>query len=251
MLIGIVGNDENRKKIENLLKEDKITSRLVFENGRITTVKSRIIINDKQVCRIDDENTTRIFPRTENEVIKNIKNEINSVDGVIISDYLKGLVTDKIAKYLINASKKRGIKVFVDSKSNNLGKYRDCYLIKINRKEAEKSTKRKLGSMEKIKKAANTISKKYNCHVVLTLDHEGLIYSDGNNLIIKRNNKKNHYIKSTIGAGDSVLAGIALTILSGGDLKEIAEIGSMCGYLTVKKKETIFCKLEEITRAIK
>lgn len=251
LLLGIIGNDWEGKELKQILKEDNIDFNLVVDRTRKTTVKSRIIIDKNQFCRLDSEYNFALSGKIEKKLLQNISKAMERVNGVVISDYLKGTITEKIAKKLVKISAKKGVKVFVDSKNENLEKFKDCFLIKINRKEAEIINKIKLNSIQKIKKSAINLKMKYGCNVVITLDKDGIAYANGDNIVLNLKNKDKNSIKSTIGAGDAVLAGITMAILSGKSFKESAKMSYMCGDLSIKKERTVFCNISEIIKNLK
>lgn len=251
ILVGVVGNDQGGVALKNILEKKDVDSILIVDKDRKTTIKSRIIVNGRQLCRLDHEDNFRLSRKIEDRLMQQILKEIALVNGVIISDYLKGAITERIAKKIVAMSKRKGIKVFVDSKDKNLNKFNDCFLIKINRKEAEAINKTSLDTVQKIKEATISLMERHNCNVVITLDKDGLSYTSGNQIVINFTNNARTSIKSTIGAGDTMLAGIAMSLLSGFSFKESAFIGHMCGEISVRKLHTVSCDYRDLVTKFK
>ena len=248
-LFGVIGDDEEAKAIRKVLKEKKINHHLIVEETRKTTLKSRIIVENKQIIRLDHEDTSKIQAKSELRLINLLRENLENVDGIIISDYCKGVVTSKIIKEITRLSASKNIKVFVDSKNQNLSKFKNCWLIKINRIEAETIVNFKLNSISSIKKATFIIGKQFDCHAIITLDKDGFSYLDGEKVIRHSITSKKFYIKSTIGAGDAFIAGISLAVASGLALNESILIGYKCSLSSIKQPYTVSAFRKDILNA--
>lgn len=100
-LISIIGDDIEGNIIKNILDKNNIKYNLFLDKERKTTQKNRIICNDKIVCRYDIEDIHDINDKYENDIFEYIK-QIKNIDGIIISDYDKGLITENLCKNIIN-----------------------------------------------------------------------------------------------------------------------------------------------------
>ena len=116
-IITVVGDDLNGLHMKEMLEDKKInTNYIVVDKQRPTTLKTRIIASNQQVVRVDKEIKGAFSGKTEENILKSIDYVMKQIDGVIISDYAKGIVTDKVLKKIITIAKKKRIPVTVDPK---------------------------------------------------------------------------------------------------------------------------------------
>ena len=123
-IISAIGEDITGKSMIELLHEKGINSSyLVYDANRPTILKTRIIATNQQVVRVDKEIKGVFSHSTEAKIIKNIEELIPKVNGVIISDYGKGVISQKVLKRTIMLARKHKIPVTVDPKIENFKKY--------------------------------------------------------------------------------------------------------------------------------
>ena len=141
-LCSIIGNDPMGKRLISLLQQSRIEcSMLLTSENRCTTTKTRIIgQNHQQIVRIDEENTFPLTEQEERNLIDILRSNIAQMDIVIISDYMKGILTPAICKQIIQIAKSFEKKVIIDVKDKNVSKYEGAYLLKPNLKELQELT---------------------------------------------------------------------------------------------------------------
>ena len=107
VLFGIIGNDKDGQQVINILKRKKIGSSLILKDpSRPTTIKKRVISgNNYQLIRLDYEKTIEISQKLEETLFDNVKKSIKKIDAIIISDYDKGVITEKLTKSIIRLAK--------------------------------------------------------------------------------------------------------------------------------------------------
>ncbi len=224
-IAGVIGEDENGKILEYLLKEKNINPILVKDNSRPTTEKTRIIAVSQQLMRIDREDRNPLNPYIEDNLISNIGKVINNTDVVIVSDYGKGVITKKVMDYL----KETGKPVFVDPKPENVSLYNGITIMTPNKKEALN-----LAKVEKntpIEEVGKLLMEKLNMNqILITLGAEGMALFEGNKLIkIPAKAKK---VFDVTGAGDTVISVLALARAVGGTWEEGASLANYAaGYV--------------------
>jgi rfaE bifunctional protein kinase chain/domain len=136
-LCGVVGNDENGQKIRKKLIEIGIEDSGVFtEKGRQTTVKTRVFADQQQVVRIDRETTDHPEIPTLSNLSTFLAKNIRNYDAIVISDYGKGLMTEKLIKTIFQKARRTRKKVLVDSKLKNFFLYKGANVVTPNTKEA-------------------------------------------------------------------------------------------------------------------
>ena len=122
-IVTVVGDDLNGLHMKKMLEDKKInTNYIVVDKQRPTTLKTRIIASNQQVVRVDKEIKGAFSGKTEENILKSIDDVMKKIDGVIISDYAKGIVTEKVLKKIITFAKKKKIPVTVDPKVENFKK---------------------------------------------------------------------------------------------------------------------------------
>jgi D-beta-D-heptose 7-phosphate kinase/D-beta-D-heptose 1-phosphate adenosyltransferase len=116
-LIGVIGGDEEADLMRGILAAKEITSDFLVKSAeRQTTVKTRILAQNQQIVRVDQETKATLTVMEENKVWDVFVDLIAKVQIVIVSDYAKGLVTENLVKRLITNCKERGKMVLIDPK---------------------------------------------------------------------------------------------------------------------------------------
>ena len=152
--LGVVGKDSYSDIFRNLLAEANITAEcLITDEKRPTTAKTRVIAHHQHVVRIDKESTESISPEIEDTIIKSLEERINILDGIILQDYNKGVLTPSLIEKVITLANKHNILITVDPKFNNFFSYKNVTVFKPNRKEAEDVLGMRIKTSEDVDKA--------------------------------------------------------------------------------------------------
>ena len=217
-LIGLIGNDSYGTMITNLLDERKIDNKLFIDNERNTTQKNRIFIQNKLNARYDVENIHDISSIIEDEVINYVLNKKN-IDAIVISDYDKGFITEKLCQTIIKYANNNNIPTFVDPKIKNYLKYKNCFLFKPNISESKKIT-----SEVALDKIIEKINEHIQCkNLLITLGKEGMILNSISNKI---EHDTDITLVDVTGAGDIVLSVIVYYFLKKDDLFEACKVAN-------------------------
>jgi D-beta-D-heptose 7-phosphate kinase/D-beta-D-heptose 1-phosphate adenosyltransferase len=171
-------------------------------------------------------------------------NDLNTkikIDGIILSDYNKGLLTENLCKNIIDFSNKNNILTFIDPKVNNINKYKNCTLFKPNLLESSL-----ISDKENIEEKIIDIYKKINSKIVLiTLGKNGMIYYNGNTIKKIISSNKINCIDAT-GAGDSVISIFSYYYLLTKDLDKTIEISNFIGSKSVQKIGNYIVTIDDI-----
>ena len=138
ILCSIVGNDETSNDLHNLMKDQAMSDiGIVRSEERITTRKVRIIGNNAQMLRVDTEDTFDLTEKESLSLINRIQSIISEerIDGIILQDYNKGVLTEHLIREVISSANKNGIPVGVDPKKKNFLAYKNATFFKPNLKE--------------------------------------------------------------------------------------------------------------------
>ena len=240
-LISVVGNDNNKNIVEELT--NKFNSTLIVDSSRKTTVKTRIICDNKILLRYDIEDTHSISEDIENEIINKFNILLPQLDIVVFSDYNKGILTEKLCKYIIDQCNKYNKITIGDLKYNFLF-YKNITLTKPNFSEAKQFTKKEI-----ISDMHNTIFNEINCkYSIITLGKDGISLFDNTN-IFTTSYESNEVIDVT-GAGDIVTAIIG-SFYNKIDIKNILKLATYLGTTSVKKIGTYEISHNDILSAYK
>lgn len=245
-LVGTIGEDANGKVLSEALEIEGISAKsLVRISKRPTTVKTRIISQHQQISRIDQESTDNLSAKDEELVWQKCSDLINKVDVVIISDYLKGLLSETLLSRLITTAKSSGKKVLVDPKGKDYQKYKNATLLTPNRKEAFEAS-----NESQIKKAGSRLISKLSLEALLiTQGEDGMTIFENENSLFHLEALARHVYDVT-GAGDTVIATLATAIAAGGDLKTSANIANIAAGCVVEEVGTTTIDLERLKKEI-
>ena len=250
LMIGITGNDDARKiLVEELRKKNIDVNGVLIDKDKPTTQKVRILGKSQQLLRVDYENKEHVHEIIENSIISFVEKNIKNIDVVVISDYAKGVLTPKVSKKIIDISKQNKKIIIVDPKPKHREFYKDVDLITPNNAEASEMSGIEDGSDETIIEIGNKLMKSSNTNVLITRGEKGMsmFEKSGSVTHIPTNAKE---VCSLIGAGDTVVATIALALASGADFKEAAVLSNIAAGIKVGKIGTASVSVEEITKEI-
>jgi rfaE bifunctional protein kinase chain/domain len=224
-MIGVVGDDENAKIIENLLKSKNINPVLIKDKSRPTIEKTRIIAVSQQLLRIDREDRSKLSTEIEDKIINEIKNIKDKINVFIVSDYGKGVITQRIMDFIKSLNKP----IFVDPKPSNYKLYKHTTILTPNKKEAYESIKAdKNTDLEFV--GRKIMSDLELNQLLITLGGEGMALFEGDKIL--RIPTKAKKVFDVTGAGDTVISVLALARLAGGTWEESASLANTAaGYV--------------------
>jgi D-beta-D-heptose 7-phosphate kinase/D-beta-D-heptose 1-phosphate adenosyltransferase len=243
--VGVVGEDE-----EGLwIKKDVGEGRGIFvDASRPTTVKTRIIAHHQQVVRVDLERKRAITPEVEEKIVRLIHKE--NYEGIIVSDYNKGIVTEGLMKRVLPYAKGRRMPVFVDPKIENFRLYSPVTFISPNHIEAEKIVHHPCCTDAEVEKAGQEIlASLASLYLIIKRGEQGMsIFEQGKKPIHIPTNAREVF--DVTGAGDTVIATAALALLSGATIQEAAILANAAAGVVVAKIGTATCSPEELLSAL-
>ncbi len=251
--VGVVGEGPDTAILERLLRDSGADpSGLVRVTDRPTTRKTRLIgsaqhRHRQQLIRIDDESAHPVKEDALDEMLARIDALMDRCQVVCIEDYNKGVVTPELAATVIERAKQRGVPVLVDPASiNDYTRYRGATIITPNRTETEKVSGLRLRSIDAVRDSASQILEA--CHtqnVCVTLDADGAaLIGPGGEFEHIPTKKRDVY--DVTGAGDEVLAALAVAVASGASLREAVALANVAGGLEVEKFGCVPIRREEM-----
>jgi rfaE bifunctional protein kinase chain/domain len=239
ILCAVIGADSNGRNFLELLHQMNMESEGILQsNERPTTVKTRVIGNNHQMLRVDEEHEEDIIASERKQLINRITTIINrkKIDVIIFEDYDKGLISKSLIDQVIKLARQKNIPVTADPKKRNFNHYRNIDLFKPNLKELRDGLKLDLekNNIPEIKSVTKKLSSDHSIsNVLVTLSDLGvLIVNDNTDKVIPA-----HYrnITDVSGAGDTVISVASLCIASGIDPVLMAALANLAGGLVCEK----------------
>ncbi len=249
MLLGAVGDDEAGRTLCALLEKDRqMENHCAVIAGMPTTEKVRFVAH-QQLLRMDHESLEPIPPDT---LLATIDALVARAELVVLSDYAKGLMTSKLIGHTIAAARAAGIPILVDPKSKDLSRYNGASVLTPNRGEAELATGTTINSDEEAAQAAAAIldGSPDTGAVIITRSEKGMVVmSRGQDALHMKTLA--HEVADVSGAGDTVIATLALSLAAGLELSEAARLGNFAAGIAVGKRGTATVAIEELERAVR
>jgi D-beta-D-heptose 7-phosphate kinase/D-beta-D-heptose 1-phosphate adenosyltransferase len=235
-MVGLTGADAEGTRLREGLAALSIgTTGIVSDSGRCTTRKLRVVTTrNQQVARIDYESDTEVSGTLEEEVVARIERLAASADAILISDYLKGLVSRRVAEAATAAAKRRGIPLLVDPKVPHIGYYRGATVITPNHHEAEAVTHMRIRTVDEARAAARRFRELAGCEsVLITRGEHGmwLLGPDGETELPAEARE----VSDVTGAGDTVIATMTLALAAGAPLADAARLANRAAGIVVGK----------------
>jgi D-beta-D-heptose 7-phosphate kinase/D-beta-D-heptose 1-phosphate adenosyltransferase len=251
-IFGVTGNDDDSNKLSELLKQTEIDSDdIITDPERITTTKTRIISRNQQILRIDHEQINPISIITRKKIVRSYIDSINKFkpDGIIISDYAKGLMTRELCKEIIKHPKVKNIFVAVDPKGRDFTKYKGASMITPNQTEAEEVCGFNIVGEATIKKAMKKLIKITGIdNIIITRGKEGISYCvRGENINTVHSNARE--IFDVTGAGDTVVSVLTLSYLSSKSWEESVRIANAAAGVVVGRVGTVSVTQRDLLNA--
>jgi rfaE bifunctional protein kinase chain/domain len=239
ILCSVIGNDLHGSDFLTLcLNEGIRTDGIIQKNDRITTVKTRIIGNNHQLLRVDNEKIKSLDESETKEFIERIRNLIEGekIDVIIFEDYDKGVITQEVIEKVISMAKAKNIPTTADPKKNNFLNYKDISLFKPNLKELREGMKidfQRAGD-ELFHQAISELKETLNAKsIFITLSDEGVYFKSDDEEIKIPAHLRN--IADVSGAGDTVISVASLCLALGQDGHMISFLSNLAGGLVCEK----------------
>ena len=237
-LLSAIGDDGHGRRLQKLLDRSNIHNELIETPGRQTTYKQRIIAGGAHQLRLDAE---QILPLNEKEIVQiqqYFDKLIMKVDGVILQDYNKGVLTEDLIAYLQEKCEKLKIPVFADPKEDNFFTYKKCFLFKPNWREVCLALDINANDLndKSLQSASERLVEQLQCeHLVITLGSQGIFYHSAENNASNWVKGIPAEVKDVSGAGDTVIAVLAASLLSSFDLPTAVDYANLAGKLVCEK----------------
>jgi D-beta-D-heptose 7-phosphate kinase/D-beta-D-heptose 1-phosphate adenosyltransferase len=243
--IGVIGKDETGNRVLELLKELEIEGFAVARDDRPTTLKTRIIAHNQQVVRADWESRQPLSAPLNLALSTAFVKFLPQASAVIVSDYDKGVVNRELLSTILPKARAAGVPVFLDPKVHHADYYRPITVITPNQREAELLTGIAITDQGGLEEAGEKLLEKFECeYALITCGEEGMALFD---------HTVSHHLPTyarevfdVTGAGDTVIATLALASAAGATMEESATLANHAAGIAVGKVGTATVTREEL-----
>jgi D-beta-D-heptose 7-phosphate kinase/D-beta-D-heptose 1-phosphate adenosyltransferase len=247
-VIGLINPDDTAGR-ELTRKCAALSIRLLgVSDGRPTTRKMRVLGQQQQLLRIDYEEVGYIRRDTEEQALREYAREVRHADIVVISDYAKGFMTQRLCQQVITIAHAHGKAVVIDPRPQHAGFYASCDYMTPNWKESQGLLRRPEGSAtdEDIEDTGRSLSRQFDTNVLLTLGARGIAFfprDGGESFRVAAAAKE---VFDVSGAGDTVVAVFALAHAAGCGAVESLTLANRAAGVVVAKRGTATTTPEEL-----
>jgi rfaE bifunctional protein kinase chain/domain len=253
-IVGLVGADDSRQELDTRLDRPGFDRRgLVMDPSRPTTRKVRVVTaRNQQVARVDYEDDRDASGEILAALVAAIGAAAGTADAIVLSDYRKGVVTPGVIAAAVAAGRARGVPVLVDPKVPQPDRYRGVSLITPNHHEAELMTQRAIRTIDDARLAARDLRERTGANVIITWGERGMWVLDGSGStpVESALPAVAREVADVTGAGDTVIAVIALALSAGASLVDAARLANVAAGLVVARFGPASVTPDELAAAI-
>ena len=220
LLVSTVGTDEDGVILDRLCEEAQLTTKLIRDPARPTTKKTRIIAHNQQVVRVDQELAVPLQQAEFTELFNYLQSVIEEYPVIILSDYGKGFISEEfMVSFMAMLDKcENRPKVLVDPKTVNYDFYKGVDLLTPNTKEAGEGAGLPVTGQDTVIRAGRALFERLECkNLLITMGGDGMALFEGEERI-KHIPTFARKVFDVTGAGDTVIAAVALGLSAGIDL---------------------------------
>ena len=250
--VSVVGDDSVGNYLTKLVgSEERILPHLISERGRISSKKTRYVASGQQLLRSDSESKSPIRDETARKLLEVTLAELPNHHAVILSDYGKGTLTAEVIATIITAARALSIPVFVDPKARDVSIYTGATVLSPNARELALSAGVDgFANEEELIEAAKhlCIAHKFQ-YVLATRGEHGMTLVDALGLVVHIEAAA-HEVFDVSGAGDTVIATLALAYAAGALMPQAAELANLAAGVVVGRLGTAVAYQTDITSAL-
>jgi rfaE bifunctional protein kinase chain/domain len=251
-LVGLIGTDDAGKRLREQLRAVNVDDAgLVADASRSTTRKVRIVTSrNQQVARVDYELDAEASGRAADDLVTAVKIAARGARALVLSDYRKGVISSAVIAAAVEAARAEGAPLLVDPKLPQPERYKGASLITPNHHEAELMTQTVIRSPEDVRRAAQLLHERTGASVLITWGEQGMWMLDGTTAPPSEEHLDavTREVADVTGAGDTVIAALAMGLAAGASLVEAARIANQAAGLVVGRFGPATVTTEELLR---
>lgn len=249
---GVIGADEIGQQVAQLLSaEPAVTPKLVTDESRPTSLKTRFVAGTQQLLRTDQEETGWIHAIVAEELLDHVSAALPEAGAVVISDYGKGTLTEWVLRQAIEEGRAAGKPVIVDPKGRDYALYKGATVVTPNRKELAEATGMPTDTADAVENAARQIIEHGHVEAVLcTRGPEGMTLVGGKDEDVFHVPAEAREVFDVSGAGDTVVAVLAAALAAGIEMRDAVRLANAAAGVAVGKVGTAVVYPDEIAHAL-
>ena len=249
-LVAVTGQDEAAATLAQACRDAGISPAFIGDEVRTTTTKVRIVTErNQQVARVDYETDADVAGEVEQRVVAAVQQQASDASAIVVSDYLKGCITARVLRAAVAAGHARGIPVLVDPKIPHIDYYAGATIITPNHHEAEIAVNMRIRTDDEARGAARVFRERSTCGAVLiTRGDQGMWLLGGD--VEGSLPAAAREVADVTGAGDTVIATMALALAAGATLVEATWFANEAAGLAVAKFGPAVVTPAELLRAL-
>jgi D-beta-D-heptose 7-phosphate kinase / D-beta-D-heptose 1-phosphate adenosyltransferase len=252
VLVGLLGRDATAAEFRALLAADpRITDATVESATRASICKMRVIAGHQQVVRLDEEVASPADAADTAALAAVVERALPGCRALILSDYAKGVLAPPVIAAAIAAARARGIPVFADPKSDDFTAYRGADCLTPNARELARAARLPTGTEAEVVAAAAAVMRAAGLPALLCTRAERgmtLVRADGTHEGVPAQARE---VFDVSGAGDTVIATLALAHAAGHGLVEAMRIANAAAGVVVGKLGTATASVDELEHALR
>ncbi len=251
VLVGVIGDDEaGRALCAEIAAHPGIVPALVESGSRPTITKTRFVASRQQIVRTDEESSLALQPEEAAALIAAIEGAIDAARAVVLSDYGKGVLSPAVIAAAMAGARARGVSVFVDPKSDDFSRYRGASGITPNLKELAVAARMPVGDEAEVVAAARHVMEAAGgAAILVTRSEKGMVLVEPAGAVhsVPAHARE---VFDVSGAGDTVIATLALAEGAGLLLPRAMRIANAAAAVVVSKVGTATVSIEELRHEI-
>jgi D-beta-D-heptose 7-phosphate kinase/D-beta-D-heptose 1-phosphate adenosyltransferase len=252
VLLGVLGKDADADRLREAFEARGVdAARLVEDPARPTTVKTRIVAHSQQVVRADRESRADVTGDALARLKSLMDRELPGCEGVVVSDYGKGVVHPGTLERALELARQRGAAVSVDPKESHIDAYRGVSILTPNQHEAGYIQSRRIVDESSLMEVGWGLQKRLDTAAVLvTRGAEGMS-------LFERGGRYTHLptvareVFDVTGAGDTVVSVVALAIAAGADLVSACALSNHAAGLVIREVGTATCTPDQLRASLR
>lgn len=234
LLVGLIGDDHTGEVLQQLVREQALgIEGVLVDPGRPTTVKTRVIAQDQHVVRIDNESKLSCPAPLRERMILFLRESLRDIDGIIIEDYNKGVVSRELITDLAALARGAGKILTVDPKFDNFLEFKHVTVFKPNRREVEEVLGGRLKTNDDVERAGRQLLKHLEAeNVLLTRGHEGMSLFEADGAVSHLGTVADTVLDVS-GAGDTVISTLTMALAAGATIREACTLANCASGVVV------------------
>ncbi len=233
-LCGVIGDDSYGKQIlKDIRNISKQRTGIFIDRSRPTIKKTRVIAHNQQIVRYDVEQREKIASSIERKIIRHVDSRLPDLSCIVISDYAKGLITEKLMRHIQEQATRYGVPIIVDPKVEHMSYYAGVTVITPNYLEAKQGAGFLASQQIPIQKIGGALQQGLDCQaVVVTRGEEGMsiFEKDDRSWTIPAVARQ---VYDVTGAGDTVVSTLALALSAKASIADAAVIANQAAGIVV------------------